>query len=388
MKTPFGQNLVDYGLASNGLQTVNPENLATPQSSIPAIDEARWVRNGKHPNAALVSIMGQACNQAAMMRPKEIFRKQGGLPGFASASSYICASSANSLGDRTRWRFAFHTGPYTPNIMVVCVMAPATTGGSSAYARIDLTTSGVTKSETFYYGTSPYQLWMDSIHVVRKIVPVTPDADYTAAFVDVDFGILQSACIYELPSLTQVYGGYLQENVGNTAPILAEHRQRLADVSRNLWRRGGAQLVNFTADNVSISGTANGGRPSMNGGAQRSVFFDPAVWSGPPSSPIVLNMTNKDRTSQSAGVPIVMQVYVNNGSTDQTGAVQLVSTTGAGGAVVLAAGPWAANFSGWTSVSGNIPATIGGYDIKMTGGAAGAGNQFDVAAVSIYEYEA
>ncbi len=346
-------------LASSALNfnRLSGDGLTTARQAQPSIQIAQYARNGKQPNAALSQAMAQAANQAAMYRTKEVF---GGGSAFSGYPSSFGA------GDRLRWRFAFHTGPYAGFLWCRVIMRPPTSGTTVSYSRLDLTPQGGSLFSTkFYFGAATFNRYMEALQTIDQLIPIQPDTDYTANWVDVDNGIMISGAIAEIASLTQNYGGYLPENFVGTGPIYAEDRQNLATVANALWRRGGSQVVNFTMDT-----NAQGGGVSTSSSALSNV----------PNQTYSLDMTAKARRSQlTTGVPIVMKAYGNNGP-GAGGTVALVDQNG-NTVIACSSGTWS---NAWVSARGTIPATAAQYTLKF---AQQGGGTFSLWAASIYEYE-
>ncbi len=346
----------------------SPDGITVARTVSAPIPVSRWIRNGKHPNAVLESMMGEAANQAGMFRCKEAFRSAGGFGMPPSAGA----------GDRPRWRFATHTGPYTCYFRVVAVLAPADTGlTTDAYARVDCVTGGVTTSEQFHYGASPYNgvgSGIDTLRVVDKFITVAADSDYTVTVTDVDNSAIQSINIHEYASLTQNFNGYLPQNFAAQGPILDAYRQNLAEVTRNLWRRGGAQVWNWTTD-VDSAVTI------LTSTTQKNLIDGVSTTNTTTSIGATVDMTGKTRLTQTTGVPCVMKAYAI-GDSGVTIAVRLVNSSNAViGTVTIPIGA-----AGWQSTSIVLPASADKYDIQAALTGAGV-NDGGVFAVSIYEYD-
>ncbi len=354
-----------FGLrAPIATQSKSADGITTPRAALPPIDVNRWARNGKHPNAILESQLAQGGNAAAMFRGKEVFRAPG---------KFVTINSGGA-GDRARWRWAFHTGPYAQAVYVVAVIGRPSTGTNDCYARLDLVTGGVTTSEQFHYGVNALGAGttsMEMIHVVKKIVLVSPDVDYTATFFDVDNNIIQSCCIFELASLTQNFGGYLNENFATNGPITDANRQNLATVLRSLWRRACFPIFNWTVDD----GTAPVTLSSMTA----TNVLDQASTTQSPNTPgFTIDLRGRARLSQSTGIPVKLYAYGRMAA--GTGTVSLVSSTG----VAYGAMTGLTNVAGWTSTTATLPVVADKYDLMV----ATDGNICTLNAVSMFEYEA
>ncbi len=347
----------------------SPDGISTSRTVTAPIAVSRWVRNGKHPNATFQSMFGEAANQAGMFRCKEVFR--WGMRTNPALSA--------GTGDRPRWRFACHTGPYTCYFRVIAVLCPADTGlDTDAYVRVDCVTGGVTTSETFHYGATPFNggtTGFESFKVVDKFIQVTADADYTVTINDVDNARIQSINVHEYASLTQNFNGYLPQNFAAQGPILDAYRQNLSEVTRNLWRRGGAQVWNWTNDDDAIPFSTASATPI-------NLIDGVSTTNNANSIGATLDMTGKARLSQTTGVPVKMYVFGEN-NTAADGRLYLKDSTGA--TIMSITSGW--NVAGgytWMSTTGVLPATVGKYDLL----AAAASGTTNVLAVSIFEYDA
>ena len=351
-------------------QLISTTGLATTQYAPPPIQVSRWARNGATATAQLESAKAEAGNFAAMFRTKEVFRYLGNMrPG-----------GSNGAGDYGRWRWAFHTGPYTRYVQFVGVMWPPSTNTTKAALRLDLTdANSVTTSQTVYYGSgslgTSFTQSLSAIHTVTATIAVTPDTDYTAHLVDVDNGITTTLSVYELASLTEFFSGYLPQNVAIGGTITDLSRQNIATLTAALWRRGGAQLLNWAAysDAQPITGTQN---------YLLNLFDQTSTSPGPNTGGYYLDLSAKARRSQrTSGVPVVMKAYVNNtaGAPTSGGTISLVNQAGVAQLSITSN----ITSAGWVSTTGTLPATLDKYDLMFQ--ADETGTTFNVYAVSVYE---
>lgn len=362
MKSLTGSLNVTYG----GITSNTDGNVTTPQA-LPAIPERRWVRNGKHPNGLFASILNESTNQAALYRTKEVFRSPGASVADPSAA-----------GTQTGWQFAFHAGPYTRSIYAVVLMAPPSfaSPATDTFVQLDLTPSvGSVTSETFHVGGTDNG-W-DSCVRIEKVMTVSPDTDYTGVFSRHPYSRIQAACLWELVSLSELAGGYLPQNLSGLSSVVSDYRKNAATIARNLWRRGAATVLNWTADPTSAFG------PSFNGTTKTNVI-DQTSHSPTNSTPgYFLQMTNHARRTQTSGVPVVMAAMGVNGDFLPNGRVYLVDSTGT--PVVQMVDAWDPGETGWHRATGVIPAGFGKYDLMCADNGNGGG--FQIQAVSIYEYD-
>lgn len=349
------------------------------KAASPPIPPDRYCRNGKHPNAALLNRLNEAHNQAILYRSKEVFSGSD-RPGLTTA-----VANSVGAGDRTRYRFAFHTGPYTHSLFVVALQRPPDLNfTTNAYSRIDISTSTTYAttafSQTLVYGNNPTNHsgnggTIEYFKVVTNYIDgVAADTDYYGVFTDVDNGRILSASVFDLQSMTENYSGYLSQSTTTHTLILDKDRQDLATISNALWKRGGAQVLNWS---VELDGVAK-----TTASVTLTNIIDTTKTGAPTSSSpgYSLDMTGKARISQTSGVPCIMKAF---------GKI----SAGTGGTVYLkdSSNNTVASCTNFTTTAGwissgafNLPATTGKYDLQF---AVGGGATFTLYAVSIYEYD-
>lgn len=354
---------------------------------VPPIQTARWARNGKQPNALPESQKSESANHAAVYRTKEVFRSLG--PALTAGPS--------GGGDAVQWRWVFHSGPFAHALYVCPVLGPGSTSSSlSSYARIDITAADGSSSvsETFYYGQSPYTAGVESFRAVPKIVSILPDTTYTAQLVQVDNGVLQSACVYELASLSENNAGYLPQNFAQGSPVYAENRQNLAELAAAVWKRGAAQVLNWVyPDWTSFAGQQHprgwNVSPILYAGSTPANVLDTfstplgnvtgTTTIGPNTPGWMLDLTGKRRRAQT-GVPVMMAAYGSLPS--GTASVLLRDQTGA--TLLSVSGFTIGSSPAWYFATGILPDTVAKYDIHLVSDGT---NLFNLYAVSLFEYE-
>jgi hypothetical protein len=360
-----------------------PQMPASKTAAAP-LQADRWARNGLHPDAALINGMNEACNAAVLFRSRQIF---------CSYARINAALGTVSSADRDRWRFAFHTGPYCHALFAIVSMIP-TDGGPTLASQptsnklivySDTAEAVTVVTQTFTYGSHPHGgTGSDTVTDIRVamnfIEGVSPDTDYYAKFVDVNYGRIQSATVFELQSLTEESDGYASQNNTAMSPIVSAYRQTLAPRIRNLWRRGSAQVLNWTADDPTGGIHAP---PSIISATATNIIDGTSTTVSASTPGYTLVMNNKDRLSQSSGIPCVMKAYGKMSAGSTAGVLQLKDSTGA---VIASIGSGAfTSVAGWhSSAAFNLPATTAKYDIHFKSDGAAT---FTLYAVSIYQYE-
>ncbi len=336
-----------------------------PTTARAPIQVNRWARNGQYPDVTLQSQMTELCNQVAAYRPKEVFRYVGGI-----------APVVTSNGDRARWRFAFHTGPFTTKVYCRFLMLQADKSGDP-YAQMTITDSAgaTTGTAIFHYGangTSATDV-PANFGVGADYVTVLPDTDYCGLISDFTQGRILSACVYEVPLDPSTDAGYLDGTFAVGAPILAKHRADLLNMARNLWRRSGSQVLNWSVDVTALVATATA----------TNVIDTTSTTVSTATPGFTIDMTGKARVSQTTGVPCVIKAYgVRTGGIGDDTVVQLVNSAGT---LVASLTGFPNGSADWVSLAFNMPLGIDKYDLQFY---RKNGTPFSLTSVSIYEYEA
>lgn len=362
-----------------GIGTVGPRQSPsnpTPKAASPPIQYMRWCRNGKHPNAATINMMSSAANQSVLYRTKEVFNMMAGRPDVMISSF--------GAGDRARWRFPLHTGPYHHLLFAMVVLAPQSAGFTyNAAARLDIENGAgaVVASQIFEGGPSPtgpvealgFQYLKFLKNYVNRGTGTAADTDYYGVFYDVDYGRILSASVVDLQSMTVNFDGYLSQSLTTQTPVVDVFRENLATITRALWRRSGARVLSWTVDDQSTPRTRTSATPI-------NVVDNTSTAISASTPGYTIDMTGKDRLSQTAGVPVVMKAYakVSSGTAGKVSIYDSTSTL-----VAEISNVWT-NTAAWQSVSFNLPATEDKYDIQFS---SPDGFTFSLYSLGIYEHE-
>jgi hypothetical protein len=378
IKKAYGGRL-DAG--SVGPRKVN-SNPATPLACQP-IPLGRFFRNGRHPDANAMNMMGQAATQAALFRSKCIFNGASRM----DASAIISSAGA---GDRERWRFAFRTSPFTHALYVVAIMgAPTQNHASNTYTRLDVfsDTAEATVVATYNltYGAGPTGTTTANGFPYLKTITgyldgLTVDTDYYAAFTDVDSGRILSAMVCELPSLSENNSGYPAMNLCALTPVVDTFRENLATLTESLWKKAGATVLTWSVND----GTA----PVTRTSATPANVLDTSVTTVSAASPgWTADLSYCDRLSQSTGVPCQVRVFgkwTKNASPSAAGGTVLIKNS-TGTTLGSITDGWSSATPVWVSTTATIPATSDKIDIQIN---SDAGNgEFAVYAVSIWQQD-
>lgn len=354
----------------------------------PPIQAARYARNGLLPDIALINSMNEQTNQSVLYRTKEVCRIVGTTAGSLPPSS--------ASATRARWRFAFHSSKYAHALKaVVCLIPQDSNPGNNTYARLDIANSAGTVISTanFYHGvnqggTATTPGGWSAIKVVEMFLDsISPDTDYYGTFYDIDSARLLSASVYELTSMTENFSGYLPQNLAAGSDVLDVYRQNLTTLQYWLWRRGGATALNWTIDGDDVTGPYGTGPITITGTTATNIVDTTSTTVSAATPGWTLDMTHKNRITQTNGFGMRMECY---------GKMDVASTTGgrvylknsAGTTVASIVDQWTSTTAAWKSTTFNMLHGTDKYDLQFArAGTADAANPFTLYAVSIYEYE-
>lgn len=387
-KKPFGDRILTAGLGPR-LQ----KHIAAATTVVPPIQRGRYTRNGQFPDVALINAMNEQTNQGVLYRTKEVARFVGPVAAATAGalSNGIIQSRSAASGDRERWRFAFHTGKYAHAIRATVALVPQSSfANGNSYARLDVysDTAEATLVDTVNFnhgaetgGVSGTSAGWDHVKIVTMYLDVSPDTDYYGRFNDVDGGRMLAASVCEMSSMTEHFTGYLPQNIAAGSNVLDVHRQNLVTLQYNLWRRGGATVLNW-----SVNGTVNASSPLTTTSATATNIIDGASTTISAATPgYTLYMTGKERASQaSTGVGCRMEVFGHLDAAGADGRVYLKDS--AGSTIASIVDQWTTSTPTWKSTTFNLPAGTDKYDIQFARNT--AGRTFSLYAISIYEYEA
>jgi hypothetical protein len=375
---PFGEKLGDGGVGP-----IKTASNPTPRDAAPPIQLDRWYRVGRHPDANAANDLAIAATQGALYRPKQVF---------CSPCRLINAGVTGPI----RWRFSFRTGAYHHALLVAAVVLPNSgilalynhSAKLSIYS--DTAEATLVVSETFSRGSNPHGTawsgssmdWADVRPITKLVTGLSPDTAYYAKWEDVDYGILQSASVVDLQSLTENNDGYPAANHTAMSPVVDDVRRNIASMVSSLWKKNAAHLLNWTVDD----GT---GAPVTITSSTATNIVDGSSTSVSAATPgFYLDLTDCDRLSQaSTGVPCVMKVFAKwtkNASPNAAGGTILLKDSG-GATVASITDGWSSATPVWVSVSFNMDAVNDKYDITYNSDA--GGGSFAVYAISIYMYE-
>jgi hypothetical protein len=342
-----------------------------PQYAQRALPTNRWMRNGRYPDASVQNLLASQANHAAKFLTKEVF-------------SYSCPlASIPSSDDRDRWRFAWRSGPYARYLwMHVVYMANHTdplgadavltvASGVSAIGTATVTYNHAPGSDTpAYLGTGDALL-----ESAGAVVELTANTEYQGLVSDVD-GRLVAISVFETSIEATTANGFVSDVQGG-APIFDEDRADVTAILRNMWKQGGAHLLNWTVDNQAS--------PRTTTSATEANLIDTALTGGSsygPNAPgFLIDFSNRTRLKD-GGPKIEVWVYASKGTSN--GIVQLVTDSSDAIAAVTISGTAA-----WYSIAATV-------DVGLFSDAANAfchllfssgGGTLSVYAVSVYQFE-
>ncbi len=378
----FGEGILDPALAPKLIKA-----LPAARTASPPIQRGRYTRNGQAPDIALINSLNEQTNQGVLYRAGEVFRCVGNSAGLLPPSSVSAT--------RARWRFSFHTGKYTHSLLaMVCLIPQDSNPGNNTYARLDISTSATyaTTASTakFFHGasqggTAAVPAGWDALKPIVMYLDVDPDTDYYGIFYDIDSGRLMSATVIELTSMTEHFSGYLPQHIPVGGDVLDVYRENLVTLQYNLWRRGGATVMNWTVDGDDVSAPYGSGPIATTSSTQTNIVDTSSTTVTAATPGWTFDMTGKERLSQSAtGVPCRLEVFGKLDAAGADGNVYLKDSAGA--TVTSIVGQWTSSTATWKSVTFNLPASAAKYDIHFSRST--GGRTFTMYAANIYEYGA
>lgn len=336
----------------------------------PLTQVARYVRNGKIPDAQFQSELVDLANSAAAYRGKELFRSIGSIAGIPSSGG---------AGERKRHRFAFHAGPYCDKVVALFVFAAQDHGGTAnAYGQLLITTTAGATVGTAGKRYNPFYLPSGTLDVPDNFstgfatVDVSPDTDYYGYVSDFDQARIVSVVVYEMLTKPDSTAGYIVPSVSGNGPIFSSDRSALMLMADSIYRRGASQTFTWHSDE---DGSARTSGPI----GDRNLVDDTSTTVSASTPGFTLDFTGKASFGAAAtGVSCSIAVYgVRTGAAGNQG-IKVKDSSGTT-LVTLNAAPLAA---GWFTGTVVFPATKAKYDLQYFVVA----GTLTVYAVSIYEY--
>lgn len=366
------------GAANLGTRQV--ATVPTTKAATPPIQFRKFCQNGAAPSAQFVNLLHEATNAGVLFRAKQLFAATGCL----GTSTGIGSSSAG--GTTARWRGAFHLGPYSTSVLCRVFVHPQDGAvlDASSYAEIKIYSNAneatLVATGTFYFGASPTDTSTVSGWSYCKtgdvyIDGLTADTDYYIKVSDVNYNRIQSISVAELVSMTDNFDGYLPQNLTADSEVLSIYRENVATLQQQIWKRGAAKVFDWTVDAQ--------GTPITRASATPANVIDTAVTTVSTSSPgFTIDMTGKDRLSQTSGVPVVVKAFCK--TTSGTGKGRIYLKNSAGTAVATFTDVIPTVVPEWISTTATLTADCDKYDIQFDNNSSGT---ISLYAVSVYEYE-
>jgi hypothetical protein len=381
----YGNAIAISGLGPR--QTV--VNVTSPTAIAP-IQVRRYARPGMAPQSDLVNRVREAANFAALYRSKQVWGgiglDGGNAPAGGSAGATVVCH-----------RFACHSGPYTHAFLVKGVVYPPL--GSATQAKVtvnvysDTAMTALVSSAVLYYGAKPSGIsfgWRLSRVMSAWVTGLSPDTDYYCTITATDSCKLGGLAISDMQALNVNGLGYFSSNLTMHSPIVYTDRQQPHTALKKVWTRGGSHVLNWsTVAGISLANDDSNGlvgtdKYVTSTSATLTNLIDRTSTTVSASTPgYTLDMTYKDRVSQTSGVPCVMKVWGYNPAAPGLNDGTVVLKNSAGTTIATVTG--FAQTASWISTTFNMPATVDKYDLQFATNH--AGNRFYVGAVSIWEQE-
>lgn len=339
------------------------------------LEQHQFARNGKLPDAYLAAELADHINHASRYRLKEVARFSADIMSFGD-------TAGNFSGERTRWRFAFHSSPYSSVLLARGWLAPcSTTNATGPYVRVriqDGTPTTVGDVQLAYGASSsdggePHTFLALTDYMMSspgEIATLPANTALYGTVSDFDSARCVGISIYE-GSLLTALPGPCDEGLAIGRPIFDKDRQDAITAARAMWKQGAAKLFTWSVNRDAVARTR--------------------------SSSTAINVIDNSSTSVSAATPgftldLRYKSTVRRGTVPVTIKAYGSIPAGAGAAVLVDSGgvPVAtvtinSATPGWFSTTCNLPATLAKYDLHYKGDGT---NTVTLQAVSAYQYEA
>lgn len=340
--------------------------VGVPLSPPERINEMRWAKNGRIPQAALSNKLADAVNYLLLRRRKCYFSSHGDLSNLIHAGSGVVS----------RWSFRCHAGSLSRRFRIAYMMARDNNGGGAqSYMQFTAVPvgGGATITRLIHFGatgpTAPTP--NDLLHEfsVGDVATddLVPDTTYECEISDVDYGRTVAVCVYDQAMAADTDNGYVPNSMAVGGPIYDEHRQRICELAVNAWDYQGAHIYNYVGESTVFAAPTT--PVNIIDGTSTAVS---AATPG-----FTADLRYKASLGQ-AGVNVVFAAkgYSSSGS---DGEVWLKDSTGAAVLKVLAIG----TTPGWFTATGTLPATLAKYDVH----AYDPTGSLTITGVSLYEHK-
>lgn len=343
-----------------------------PQLISGDLQPARWARNDRYPTPYFQAQIVAAANQAARWRSRQVAR-------FVSPLDGIPASGGTGRG---RWRWAWRSGPRARYLWTRAVLAQVhATGTVAPHGLVTITDAlgTLVGASEHYYGpisASPVDAPSELGVLDRQLadggapIAIAPNTEYRGLATDEDSRLVALA-VYELSAESDDGNGYLLDKAVSLGPVYDSDRGGPAQLLREMWNGGGAQLATWSVNRQAAPRTRTSATPIN--------LIDNTTTAISATAPgLALDGRYRSTIRRAGQVPITMWVYASQ-SADQ-GVVKLVDSAGAEVCVVRVASPTAR----WASATKWIPATVDKYGLYY---ASNGSATLSVHAVSVAQLE-
>lgn len=339
----------------------------------------RYARNGFVPCAAWETLQSVSANFVPSGCPKQLF----------SGSVAIGGNVPNSTsGERARFRFTGHTGPYLSYLYARVLVGQVTSGTApDPYVRLKVTNqngSTTYDQQDYHYGAAAYSndkpnTWSQA-DIILTGVPA--DTDIFGTFYDEDYGRLLAASVYEVSLVPTGSNGYLEpQSVALGESIYSGRRQTQMTIANNMWKRGAAHLASWSTSRD----TGDDNWPYQITSTSDHNVIDNSTSVTATSSGLYAD-TRYCNTESTTVVPCRFAVFARASTFDGDpvdGTVKLKDSGGSTLATITVNGDTGA----WYQTTVNLPASLAKYDVTAAA-SSGVEHQAYVYAASLYQYKA
>lgn len=337
-----------------------------PRILLPRIACQNYTLNGQPAPVMAPQRLAQGVNQAMRWCTKELYVTPGAFDEIAASGG---------AGPTTRFRTWIHTGPFFKRLRWMVTMARPSSGSTgSPKATIAVTqTDGtpITSVDISYGYATVTAHTPDTFGDFSGTIEhddIEPVIDYLINISVSDNARIVNVLLLEESLEPTTDNGYIPDLYSSVSPILDDVRSSARTAMYDLFRRGGAVILDWHGARVGSTATDTN---IVDGSSTTVTAATPGF---------TLDMRYKARLKNAAtGVNCKVRAY---GNTDG-GAGGRLFVKDSGGATLATVTGWNTTAS-WQSADLVLPATLAKYDIQIDNG---GGATFNLSDVAIYEYE-
>lgn len=343
--------------------------------AVPLLRHAHYARNNITASATALGSLASQFNHLTTYQKKFLFNRCQHIYNIASGTS----------GVTTLWRGFWRSSENTGGIRAHYGLVDTDYGTpAGAYFRMSAErfSDGATiDAQTRYYiGSNPGAAWYDDVanmkHGTLELTGFADDTEYCWTTSVNNGARLAYLSVVEIGS---PHADDANESVVDPsafvaqAPIYYQSVQDLSDAAKAQWRHNGCHLLSWAQDyDTAVSVSATSLTNILDGSST-------TVDGSTPGFGLPMAYHN---TTRQTDVPVVLAVHAIRTAGSGTLTVRVTNGT----SYVEKTGIGTGGVEDWYTASGSLPASLDKFDVQAL--VSDGSTTFDLAAVSLYEYEA